>query len=353
MKKIIGLVLVFVLVFTVAADALAGSRPKITKQPESATVKKGGKVSFSIKTTGTVDTVTWYFVDPETGNSYTGKKIAGAVKGVKVDGPTNSKKITLKNVPETMHGWKVYAHVNGNGYTLNSDEVLLLIAGMETDSEAPADTTPEASPSDIEQTTPDANPADENPPADTTDAQTPQADETAETVQKSGPFTVSATSKVLRMLDASGNIIDSEPTDKLQFESIGYVLVTTEDPIVSWTLNGIRVEPEHTVKEFRITNITSDLLIDVKTRRPTSADVVVDETRMCKVVCKGCTFSYSRGKLKSVSEGEVPAGAPINVFADSSDLAKGGYSINGGEPENAGKAGFQFIVNEDVEIVCQ
>ena len=74
---------------------------------------------------------------------------------------------------------------------------------------------------------------------------------------------------------------------------------------------------------------------------------------MCKVVCKGCTFTYLGAGIRSATQGEVPAGAPINVFADSSDLAKGGYSINGGEPENEGKAGFQFIVNEDVEIVCQ
>ena len=40
MKKIIGLVLVFVLVFAVAANALAAGRPKITKQPETATTNK-------------------------------------------------------------------------------------------------------------------------------------------------------------------------------------------------------------------------------------------------------------------------------------------------------------------------
>ena len=60
MKKIIGLILVFVLLFAVASEAFAGSKPQITKDPESATVKKGGKVSFSIKTKGTVSTVIWY-----------------------------------------------------------------------------------------------------------------------------------------------------------------------------------------------------------------------------------------------------------------------------------------------------
>ncbi len=99
-------------------------------------------------------------------------------------------------------------------------------------------------------------------------------------------------------------------------------------------------------------NVNADLSIDITTARVSAANAVVDETRMCKVVCTGCTFSYARGKLRSVTEGEVPAGAPINVVADSSELAEHGYRINGAEPENAGKAGFQFIVNEDVEIVC-
>ena len=129
-------------------------------------------------------------------------------------------------------------------------------------------------------------------------------------------------------------------------------MISSEDPIISWTLNGIRVQPAEPVNEFRVMNVTSDLSIDIRTARPTAADAVVDENNMCKVTCKGCTFSYSRGKLRSVTEGEVPAGAPINIVADNSDLAKNGYSINGGEPENQGKAGFQFVVNEDVEIVC-
>ena len=272
MKKIIGLALVFILVLTVAAGAFAGSRPKITKQPESATVKKGGKVSFSIKTSGTVSTVIWYFVDPETGTSYTGKKIAGAVKGVKVDGPTNGKKITLKNVPESMHGWKVYAHVNGNGYNVDSDTVLLLIAGMDV----PAETTADASSSAVEETpvdeTPaDINSADETPTADPADTQTAPADETAEMNQVSGPFTVSATSKILRLMDDSGNIVDDKPSSRLEFTGIGYIIVTSEDPIVSWTMNGIRIQPAEPVTEFRVLNITSDLSIDISTARVSAA----------------------------------------------------------------------------------
>ena len=367
MKKVIGLVLVFILVFTVASAAFAGSRPKIIKQPESATVNTGGKVTFTIKTSGTVASVTWYFVDPETGSKYSGKQIADAVKGVKVVGPTNDKKkITLNKVPETMHGWKVYAHVNGNGYSIDSDEALILIAGLDVP-EVPEAESVETQPADNADSSPDnpvdTAPADQSSAIDESGNDIPQADpsdeppsadgEASETDEGPETFTVTATSKVLRLLDDSGSIIDDNPSSKLEITGIGYVFVTSDDPIVSWTLNGIRIQPAEPVTGFRIMNIKSDLSIDIKTERASAADVVVDDSHMCKVVCRGCTFSYSRGKLRSVSEGEVPAGAPINVFADSSDLAKGGYSINGGEPENQGKAGFQLIVNEDVEIVCQ
>lgn len=362
MKRIIGLVLVFVLVFAVAANAFAASKPKITKQPESATVKKGGKVSFSIKTSGTVNTIIWYFVDPATGNSYTGKKLSSAVKGVKVEGPTNGKKITLKNVPESMHGWTVYAHVNGNGYKIDSDKVLLLISGMET----PADTSVSAEPP-VEEAPPaeappaEEAPAEEAPAEEVPSAEATPADQAAEPAPEqvpeeeipAGPFTVSATSKSLIRLDASGSVMDETPFSSLEFTGNGYVLVTSDEPIISWTLNGVRIQPDQPVKEFRVMNVTADLSIDITTARVSAADAVVDESRMCKVVCKGCTFSYARGKLRSVTEGEVPAGAPINIVADSSDLAQKGYQINGADPENQGKAGFQLVVNEDVEIVCE
>ena len=363
MKKIIGLVLVFILVFAVAADSFAASKPKITKQPETATVKKGGKVSFSIKTSGTVNTVIWYFVDPVSGNAYTGKKLTGAVKGVKIVGPTNGKKITLSKVPESMHGWTVYAHVNGNGYKIDSDKVLLLISGMETPTAASAEAAPpveeappaeDAPPADTQESTEEPAPAEPaSEPAAEPAAEPAPAAEEAPAEESAGPITVSATSKSLRRLDASGDIIDEKTSSRLEFEGTGYILVTSDEPIISWTLNGIRIHPTEPVKEIRIMNITADLSIDITTARVTAAEVVVDESRMCRVVCSGCTFSYARGKLRSVSEGEVPAGAPINVVADSSDLAEQGYRINGGEPEYVGKAGFQFIVNEDVEISCK
>ena len=434
MKKIIGLILVFVLLFAVASEAFAGGKPQITQHPESATVKKGGKVSFSVKTKGTVSTYVWYFINPATGEQYTGRQLSGAVKGVKVEKP-NSKTITLKNVPESMHGWKVYVHVNGNGYKIDSEQATLLIAGMDNPEASPSEKTADApakepakdasaktpalisveflkqsanlkenveivavtSPDVVKLTmftdnkavkswtdgyTDDGNtrtwkatyafsgagdrtldfvaydagdtPSDaKSASIKITKAAESSAEETAAVDEGPKTFTVKATSKILRQLDDTGNVTDDAPVSSLEITGIGYVLVTSEEPIISWTLNGIRVQPAEPVNEFRVLNVTSDLSIDVKTARTSAADAVVDETRMCKVTCTGCTFSYSRGGLRSVTEGEVPAGAPINIIADSSDLAKNGYSVNGGDPENKGKASFKLTVSEDVNIVCK
>ena len=130
MKKLLGIILTLCLVLTLAADAFAASKPEITKQPETATTSKKGAVSFSVSVKGTVSSYTWYFVNPETGDKVSGKKLSSNVKGVKVTNP-NSKKISLSHVPESMHGWSVYCHINGNGYKVDSDMVTLYVYGME------------------------------------------------------------------------------------------------------------------------------------------------------------------------------------------------------------------------------
>ena len=75
MKKIISLVLAFCLVFAFASEAFAAGKPTITKQPETSTTSKKGAVSFSISVKGTVDSYTWYFINPENGEKVSGKKM--------------------------------------------------------------------------------------------------------------------------------------------------------------------------------------------------------------------------------------------------------------------------------------
>ncbi len=105
----------------------------ITRQPETQTVRAGGKVTFTVKATGAAkQAVTWYFTDPATGKTTTGRKLSSAVPGVKVKNP-NTLSITLRNVPETMHGWTLYCHIGKKGKGVDSDEVMILIEGLAAD----------------------------------------------------------------------------------------------------------------------------------------------------------------------------------------------------------------------------
>ena len=346
MKKIISLVLALCLVFALASEAFAAGKPTITKQPETSTTSKKGAVSFSISVKGTVDSYTWYFINPETGEKVSGKKLSSVFKDIKVNSP-NSKKISLTHVPDAMHGWSVYCHVNGNGYKVDSDTVMLLVYGLEPPAGAPADTAPaeNTAPAPVTADTANAQPADDKSrtPDDGSDEAMPELE--LKTI------TVSASSKVLLKLDSVGNVVEGDPVSKLTFDNTGSFLVRSENPIKSWTVNGIRFEPASPVNEFKVMNITEDVALDFKIVRQTAASAEVDASHMCKVSCTGCTFTYHSGGLRSVTEGEVPAGAPIKVIADSSALAANGYSINGGEKEYAGKASFQLTVTEDTTIV--
>ena len=344
MKKMIGVILVLCLVFTFAATAFAGSRPEITKQPESATTNKKGTVQFSVKIKGSVNSITWHFINPATGEDFTGKQLPKQFKGLKVGNP-NGKTITLKKVPEAMHGWTVYVHINGNAYKLDSEKVTLWVYGLEQ--VAPAATEPPAeSPAEGEQ--PEGQ--DEGKPDGETGAQTEDGSEASDDEPRDKTVTVSATKKILRLLDDAGNPADDKPVSKLEFLNSANILVSSEEPIKSWTINGVRIEPAEPVSEFKLLNVSSDLSMTFDVIRSTAATAQLDESHMCKVTCKGCTFTYLPRGYKNAAEGEVPAGAPIRIIAGSTDLAANGYIINGADPDFQGMLSIQITVTEDITI---
>ena len=121
----------------------------------------------------------------------------------------------------------------------------------------------------------------------------------------------------------------------------------------SWTVNGVRFEPEEEISSFKMLNLSSDTSISLKVAAKTAASAKVDESNMLTVTCKGCTFTYLRGGLKKVASGKVPSGAVIYVFADSFDAAANGYVVNGGEAQSQGAASMQVTVTEDTEIVVK
>ena len=325
MKKLLGIILTLCLVLTLAADAFAASKPEITKQPETATTSKKGAVAFSISVKGSVSSYTWYFVNPETGDKVSGKKLSSTVKGVKVSNP-NSKKISLSHVPESMHGWSVYCHINGNGYKIDSDTVTLYVYGMDIpetgSSEAPAadaDAKPEAEPASAPA---ESNPVPAPAVAESGESASQQGGDQAvgtdqgegadsELIIENRAITVTSSSKNLFRLDNKGNITDASPVSSLEFNNAGSFAVRSDEPIKSWTVNGIRFEPAQPVNEFKVMNVTESIALDVKIARTSAAEAEIDESKMCKVTCKGCT-----------------------------------------EPENVGKASLQLTVTDDVTIVC-
>ena len=132
MKKFLSFLLVFCLVLGCAVTALAAS-PKIEKQPVTQKVKKGGSVSFTFKPVNQ-SAITWYFVNPET-SVYTPVsqivKTYPEFKGLRFSGQ-NSKRLIMKKVPEGLHGWWLFVRIKGNGKTVNSEMVQLLISGKDT-----------------------------------------------------------------------------------------------------------------------------------------------------------------------------------------------------------------------------
>jgi len=365
MKKILALILILCMVFALSSEAFAAGKPKITKQPETATTSKKGSVTFTIKVKGDVS-YSWYLVDPATGEATSAQKLKKnkTIKGLGING-ANSSKLSLSKVPESMHGWQVYCHINGNGYKMDSDRVLLLVYGKESPADsssapeepaqvpetAAADQVPE-SPASTEQVPDSPEQAPDSPeqtPPDTSNTViTGDIDpDAAPPVDRT--ITVTASDAILRKLDGAGNLIEMDPVSSLEFLNTGSFIVTSDEPVKSWSVNGIRFEPAEPVREFKVMNVKDDITLNVIVSRSSAETMQLDNNRMCKVTCKGCTFTFLGAGIRSATEGEVPAGAPIRVVVSGS--AANGYQINGSEPQYQGKTSFSFTVNEDVEIV--
>lgn len=360
MKKLIALIMVLCMVLSVASTAFAGRKPTIKTQPVSATTDKKGSVSFSVKvnTNGNKITYSWRFINPSTGEEITAKNISKTFSKIKVNG-ANKAKLTLKNVPDEMHGWKVYCHINGNGYKLNTDEVILSINGLESTGDASStDLSASETVSGEQAATVDA-PAEQSvsetpPPAQDENQKTAEGDasgeEPAPVEVEDKTITIVASSNILRNLDSLGKPVDMEPVSTLEFVNIGSFVVTSEQPIKNWTINGTRFEPAQELHEIKLINVSSDTTVSIQTSGADSSPAQLDTDHMCKVTCKDCSFTFLSLGIRSASEGEVPSGARIRVLASSSEKTGSGYTINGEGAQFTGLTSFVFTVTEDVEI---
>jgi hypothetical protein len=163
------------------------------------------------------------------------------------------------------------------------------------------------------------------------------------------PVSITCSDAVLYKIDSFGNPVGDSPISSLTFSNSGSFMVKADEPIKTWTVNGFRFEPAEPVEFFKVYNVSDNITLNVSVVKKTAATAEVDESKMCKVTCTGCTFSYMPG-LVSVTSGEVPSGAYITVIGDSANLASG-YSVNGGEPDHQNLASFRLTITEDTQIV--
>jgi len=353
MKRIVGLVLVFCLVFSMIAEAVAEPKWEITQQTKVTVKEKKGKatsVTVTVKAKGKGIKYQWVFVDPaDSSRTSTGKKVAREIKelkGLVVKGAT-SNKLVLTKIPDALNGWSIYCHLYSNAYKMDTDPVVITLPGMEP----PADSEGEGKDSEGGEEAKSGK-TEETAEKKASDEEGGEDEEDEGATEEPKEFTVSASGNILYKADSMGNP-DGDAVSSLTFTGSGNVVVKSEDPFKTWTVNGVRFEPEEEISSFKMLNLSSDTSISLKVAAKTAASAKVDESNMLTVTCKGCTFTYLRGGLKKVASGKVPSGAVIYVFADSFDAAANGYVVNGGEAQSLGAASMQVTVTEDTEIVVK
>ena len=391
MKRLLLFLAVLVLAVGCFATAFA-AKPVILKQPETKAVKPGGKLTIKIAAKNFTG-LTWYFVDPVSGEQTTAKNIAAKFPGLRVSGP-NQKTLTLKKVPMDMNGWTVFCRLGGNGYRMDSESVVIEVIGAPT--VAPPEKTQEKEPEKETEKEPEPEKEPEVETESTKKSEQPKESEPkkeepeSEFPSISGPFTVTATGVELYELDRKGKPT-GEPQTSLTFSDTADVYIKAEGIIDYLSLNGVRMTPEGNVSGLTLRGLTGETVIDARVTRVTvtpAPEEEPDESGMPDDEGSGftggedeypgedqqsggddalsepkaetftgetfevtCTYCYFTGGGNSfVSSGRVPAGTVITVTAGREGNLENGYHINGGEAENPGVVSFKYTVTGPTEI---
>ncbi len=344
MKRLLAFLIVVCLAAGCVSIAMA-AKITITSQPVSQTTKVGGTLTFKVKAKNAGDQpITWYFMNPETGETTTGKKLPNVVQGVKVTRP-NSLNITLKKIPESLHGWVLYCHIGMKGTGATSNYAMILIEGKEVPP-MPVQTRG-SSTSDTNAATVDA-------------AGSPLPTATPE------PIVVKAGTKVdLYEMDRKGNVISgAKPELTFTQGSANFMMKLqdgVEDPIQYFSIDSIRITPEGEnvtgLTGLSIRNLEHSATAKIKLFKPsTGAEIVpreakieeADPSTLVNVTCEFCRFTgYNNTFAES---GQVPVGTTITVVASGGRISKG-YFINGAKKgEYKNQASFQLVIEGDTTI---
>ncbi len=351
MKKIVSLLLILCLLLGASCAAFSeGAGPVFTQQPADATTDKYGNLSLTFKGENfTPNDSSWHFRDPDTGNEWTGPQLRNEMKARKQNNFTLSasegkQKLFLTGVPKFMHRWEVFVVLVKDGVKVESEHKHIYWFGL--DPNAKYDATTNNGKNAGAGNTPEGSAAAADGTATATSTE-PEVDPNAPKI-----ITVTASKVTLCPVDSRGNVLEDQAASSLEFENQGNVAVRSDSPVKYWIVNGIRIEPTDSLTGFVLKNITTDLSISAKFEKTASAssEDEIDMNNLVTVTCTGCTFTWHKGGLRSVKEGQVAVGATIVVFTEDAKPAVSGFTVDGIASENVGKASFQLKIEDDTTI---
>ncbi len=354
MKRILSGLVLLVLLMGVFSGALA-AKISITTQPQTQTIKAGGSVTYTVKANNAKgNSITWHFINPETGEDVTGKKLTSRFSGLQVKNP-NSLNITLKRVPEEMHGWTAHCHIGQKAGGVDSDKVMILIEGKEVPAYYSS-----------------MNGSKEEQAAAQVAAQVGgYLDESGALVTpEPEPIVITGNKIDLYETDGKDNPI-GEPQSSLTFtggkKANFYVKVpdVVEGTLAYVSINGIRMVPNGEARSMAIRNWPESATVKIKVNRPgrntneavaeitlpPQEEVSADPADLVTVTCTFCRFTG--GGVTYAESGQVPRGTEITVFAAGGNI-KTGYTINKArKAEYKQQASFLLVVEEDTTIVMK
>ncbi len=373
MRKLFGLLLALCLLVSLAGPALAAPAMRFTEQPESQTVKannsKNNAAVFSIKLKNKPGNVgiTWYVMNPQTGEETAVSKVTTLFKGVKNSGK-NALTLKLWRIPEEMHGWGVFVRVRGNGQLMDSDIVRILIKDMPEPEDdfitARQNGSASSQASQVTASTGRSSKSEPDEEGQETGEDPENGEDSGEPEPTPGPkeITVTARNALLYRLDRNSQP-EGEGATSLTFTDSGdfFVKVSKEGDIQYWTINGMRFTPAEPITGFTLTGVTEDMSINVKVKSATAAaaapaaptvdpEADLDRTQMCKITCTDCYFSFTTDGISYATSGEVPLGAVIRIMAGAKGDYDKGYTVNGEDGVSKGKASFSLTVTGDMTI---
>lgn len=357
MRKIVSLLLILTLLLGACCAAFSeGAGPSFTQQPVDSTTDKYGNLSLIFKGENfTPNDSSWHFKDPDSGNEWTGPQLREEMKARKqnnfsLTASEGKQKLFLTGVPKFMHRWEVYVVLVKDGIKVESEHKHIYWYGLDPntkyDAAAAAAAKNTKTADSGKKTDGKTTAADGTVNPDGTAATEPEVDPNLPKI-----ITVTASKVTLCPVDSRGNALEDKAASTLQFENQGSVAVISESPVKYWIVNGIRIEPTDSLTGFVLKNVTTDLSISAKFQKSaTTSEDEIDMSNLVTVTCSGCTFTWHKGGLRSVTEGEVAVGATIVVFTEDAKPAARGFTVDGVSSEYVGKASFQLKVEDDVTI---